>query len=264
MEAAQRSDHDQATHMNNAGRAVESGRQTFVVNIGIDVGSALARGLAGRGAAVTLFDDAERAGAAADVAVRRIGCSMSSRAALDEVFAAAAARSGPPGQVVASVLPAVALQAVPIHELSPAAWRCACHDAMKALLAILQASFTQMSARGGSVVVLAPALSLAGAERLVALTAALEGQRGLVKSAARQWGRHGLTVNWVAAAPRALSPLFETLPLPVKPDAVAVALGRGPALDDGLAGVIDFLGSPAGRAMTGCTLMADGGEWMVP
>lgn len=162
------------------------------------------------------------------------------------------------------MLPAVALQAVPIHELSPAAWRIACHDAIKALLAILQAAFTQMCARGGSVVVLAPALSLAGAERLVALTTALEGQRGLVKSAARQWGRHGLTVNWVAAAPAALSPLFEHLPLPVKPDAVRVALGRGPALDEGLAGVIDFLGSEAGRAMTGTTVMADGGEWMVP
>jgi len=28
--------------------------------------------------------------------------------------------------------------------------------------------------------------------------------------------------------------------------------------------VIDFLGSPAGRAITGATLVADGGEWMVP
>jgi 3-oxoacyl-[acyl-carrier protein] reductase len=241
-----------------------SARRTFVVNAGVDVGSALACGLVARGADVTVFDDAEHAVSAVDSGARRIRCPMISRAALDEVFATAAARTGPPEQVVASVLPAVALQAVPIHELSPAAWRCACHDAMKALLAILQASFTQMSARGGSVVVLAPALSLAGAERLVALTTALEGQRGLVKSAARQWGRHGLTVNWVAAAPRALSPLFESLPLPVKPDAVTVALGRGPALDEGLAGVIDFLGSPAGRAMTGATVMADGGEWMVP
>jgi hypothetical protein len=43
-----------------------------------------------------------------------------------------------------------------------------------------------------------------------------------------------------------------------------VALGRGPALDDGVAGVVDFLGGPAGRALTGATLVADGGEWMVP
>ena len=28
--------------------------------------------------------------------------------------------------------------------------------------------------------------------------------------------------------------------------------------------VIEFLGSAAGRVMTGATLMLDGGEWMVP
>jgi 3-oxoacyl-[acyl-carrier protein] reductase len=194
----------------------------------------------------------------------RIGASFTSRAALEQAFGAAVARAGMPDQVVASVLPAAALQPTPVHEMAPAQWHAACRDAMKALLYVLQASFTQMAERGGSVVALGPALALAGAEQLVALSAALEGQRGLVKSAARQWGRRGLTVNWVAAAPRALSPLFDGLPLPVKPDAVRVALGSGPALDEGLAGVIDFLGSPAGRALTGATLVADGGEWMVP
>src|SRR2546430_9136161 len=38
--------------------------------------------------------------------------------------------------------------------------------------------------------------------------------------------RSGVTVNWIAAAPRSLSPLFDALPLPVKPDPVPVALGR--------------------------------------
>ena len=32
---------------------------------------------------------------------------------------------------------------MPIHELSPAAWRSACHDSIRALLTILQAAFTQ-------------------------------------------------------------------------------------------------------------------------
>ena len=77
-------------------------------------------------------------------------------------------------------------------------------------------------------------------------------------------GPRGLTVNWMAAAPRALSPLFETLPLPVKPDAVMVALGPRPGARRGLAGVIDFLGSPAGRARHRRDAVADGGEWMVP
>jgi 3-oxoacyl-[acyl-carrier protein] reductase len=238
-------------------------RRTFVVHAGLDVGAALARGLAARGADVTQFD-ADGLSTAPASGIERVACSLGTRAALELAFASAAERSGPPEQVVACVLPAVALQPVAIHEMAEAQWQAACGGAMKALLHVLQAAFTQMSERGGSVVVLGPALSLAGAPQLAALTAAVEGQRGLVKSAARQWGRLGLTVNWVAAAPRALSPVFETLPLPVKPDAVMVALGRGPALDEGLAGLVDFLGSPAGRALTGATLVADGGEWMVP
>jgi 3-oxoacyl-[acyl-carrier protein] reductase len=234
-----------------------NGRTVFVANAGIDVASALARGLEARGARIIVLHD----GVPAE---RHVGCSFASRAATEQAFAAAVAKAGVPDQVVVSVLPAPALHATPLHELAPEDWRAACRDALKALLYVLQAAFTQMGERGGSVVALGPALSLAGAERLVALSAALEGQRGLVKSTARQWGRRGLTVNWVAAAPLALSPLFDGLPLPVKPDAVRIALGAGPTLDEGLAGVVDFLGSPSGRALTGATLVADGGEWMVP
>jgi len=241
---------------------MDHARKVFVVNAGVDAGSALARGLAARGARVALLTD--DVAAPRDEGIERIECAFDSRAALEQAFANAAARIGAPDQVVVSVLPLAALQEHEVQAMSPEQWQWACRVPMKALLYVLQAAFTQMGERGGSVVALGPSLSLAGAPRLAALSAALEGQRGLMKSAARQWGKRGLTVNWVAAAPRAMSPRFETLPLPVKPDAVMVALGRGPALDDGLAGVIDFLGSPAGRAITGATVMADGGEWMVP
>lgn len=232
----------------------------YVVNNGVDVGSALAQGLAARGHRVALIAD----GAAVPPGVQGLRCGFDSRSSVEQAFAEAAASCGPAQQVVASVLPALALQARAVHQLGLAEWHAACRDAIKALLYVLQATFTQLGGRGGSVAALGPALSLAGAEQLVALSTALEGQRGLVKSAARQWGRCGLTVNWVAVAPRALSPLFDNLPLPVKPDAVQVALGRGPALQEGVAGVLDFLGSPAGHALTGTTLMADGGEWMLP
>jgi 3-oxoacyl-[acyl-carrier protein] reductase len=238
-----------------------SERTVFVVNAGVDAGSALSRGLLSRGHRVALIADGD---CEPPPGAETVNCDFGSRAALEQAFMEAAARCGPPAQVVASVLPLAAVQACATHEMSLLHWHAACRDAIKGLLYTLQAAFLHLGERGGSVVAVGPALSLPGAERLLALSAAAEGQRGLVKSTARQWGRRGLTVNWVAAAPRALSPLFDALPLPVKPDAVMVARGRGPSLDDGLAGVIDFLGSPAGRALTGVTLMADGGEWMVP
>ena len=246
-----------------AAQGDEAARTVFVASAGLDIGLPIATGLAARGAAVAWLGDAvEPAPSAADVL--RLTTAFDSRATLEAAFAIAQQRIGTPTQVIVSAIPLRALQAADIGTLDDETWRAACGAAMKAVLYTLQAAYTQMAGRGGSVVVLGPSLSLAGAARLVALSTAIEGQRGLVKSTARQWGGRGITVNWIAAAPRALSPLFDTLPLPVKPDPVMVALGRAPDLAADIAPVIDFLASPAGRVMTGATLVLDGGEWMVP
>lgn len=237
----------------------------YVLTHGIDIGSPIAAGLAARGARVAWLSDAAGPPAVdVDAAVVRVPASFGSRADLERAFATAQERVGAPTQVVVSAIPRPALQAQDIGLLSDEDWRAGCGAAMKSVLYALQAAFTQMAGRGGSVVVVGPSLSLAGAGQLVALSTAVEGQRGLVKSTARQWGQRGITVNWIAAAPRALSPLFDKLPLPVKPDAVMVALGRPLALAAEIAPFIEFLGSPAGRVMTGATLLLDGGEWMVP
>jgi NAD(P)-dependent dehydrogenase (short-subunit alcohol dehydrogenase family) len=236
---------------------------SFVVNGGVDVGSALARGLVACGRRAVVLGDGEGP-ARSTGAHESMACALASRAAVEAAFDHAVTRFGVPDQVVASILPPAALRPCAVQELADESWQLGCRDAMKALLYVLQAAFKHMRERGGSIVAIGPALSLAGAAQLVALSTAVEGQRGLVKSAARQWGRHGVSVNWLAVAPRALSPLFESLPLPVKPDPVMVALAERPALDGGIAGAIDFLGSAAGRSMTGATVMLDGGEWMVP
>ena len=237
----------------------------YVLTHGLDIGSPIAAGLAARGARVAgLSDGAEPPAVDVDPAVTRVEASCASRADLERSFAQAVQRVGAPTQVVVSAIPRVALQAQDIVALSDDDWRAACGAAMKSVLYALQASCTAMAGQGGSVVVIGPSLSLAGAGQLVALSTAVEGQRGLVKSTARQWGQRGITVNWIAAAPRGLSPLFDKLPLPVKPDAVMVALGRPLDLATEIAPVIEFLGSSAGRVMTGATLVLDGGEWMVP
>jgi NAD(P)-dependent dehydrogenase (short-subunit alcohol dehydrogenase family) len=79
----------------------------------------------------------------------------------------------------------------------------------------------------------------------------------LVKSAARQWGSDGITVNAVAVAPR----LFGI------DEAVAGAQSIAPpALAEGgdPAAVITFLCSAAAGGVTGTTITADGGVWMSP
>lgn len=235
----------------------------YALTSGLDLGSTIAANLASRGTRVAWLSDDGSAGEL-PAGVTRVPASFASRAGLEQAFAIALEQLGPPSQVVMSALPRAALQAQDVAAMSDDDWHAACGAAMKSVLYGLQASHAQMAQGGGSIVVIGPSLSLAGAPQLVALSTAVEGQRGLVKSTARQWGRLGLSVNWIAAAPRALSPLFDGLTLPAKADAVPVAMGRPLDLGAEIVPVIEFLGSAAGRVMTGATLVLDGGEWMLP
>src|SRR5260370_31879217 len=72
---------------------------------------------------------------------------------------------------------------------------------MRPALTILQASLGVMQGIGGRIVFVTPTVSMSGAAGLVPYTTAVEGQRLLAKSAARQWGPDGITVNCVAVAP---------------------------------------------------------------
>jgi 3-oxoacyl-[acyl-carrier protein] reductase len=94
----------------------------------------------------------------------------------------------------------------------------------------------------------------------VAAATAAEGQRALVKSAARQWGAAGITSNVVAFAATAAAPnLFET-----DTDRTTPAL---PPVDDPLSDVADavvVLAGPHAARLTGVTLVANRGGLMVP
>jgi 3-oxoacyl-[acyl-carrier protein] reductase len=100
-----------------------------------------------------------------------------------------------------------------------------------------QEAFSSFDGGGGRIIFVMPSVSLLGAAGLVPLTTALEGVRALAKSAARQWADHGITVNCVVGD-----------------------LERR----DEIAGVVDFLASEAGGAITGQTIVVDGGSVMLP
>lgn len=173
------------------------------------------------------------------------------------------AQHGAPDLVILNVIPPSAMAPGELVSATEADWRTSTMEGLRTTMRVLQALGPHMKGRGGAIVFVAPSLSLVGTSEMVALASLLEGQRGLMKAVARQWGGAGVTLNWIAAAPRALAP-FEGVALAAKPDAVTVALGRAPDPRTEVSPLLAYLASPAGRALTGATLMLDGGEWMTP
>lgn len=225
-----------------------AGRRVLSIAIGYDFAAEAVAGLADLGAEIVRLGESMDTRSRASVAV-----------AIDKVIA----DLGAPDLVVLSIVPEAAMQPAQITAMAEHAWREAAMEGLRTTLRVLQGLAPHMKANGGAVVFVAPSSSLVGTPAMTALTTLLEGQRGLMKSVARQWGASGVTLNWVAVAPRAAAP-FDGVRLAAKPDAVSVALGRAPALREEIAPVLGFLGSRAGRSITGATLVLDGGEWMTP
>lgn len=244
---AARSEEGPEASMSDKANAV-SDLHVLAVTVGYDLSAGAVEGLADLGATIARLGT---------------GLDTTSRASVAAGVAAAIASNGVPDLVILNVIPLDAMGAASIDTMSERQWRAASMEGLRTTVRLLQALGPHLKPQGASIVFVAPSLSLVGTPGMIALTTLLEGQRGLIKSVARQWGASGVTLNWIAAAPRALAP-FEGVRLAAKPDAVSVALGRAPDPRAEIAPVLSFLASKAGRAITGATLMLDGGEWMVP
>ena len=126
-------------------------------------------------------------------------------------------------------------------------------------LTALQDAHRGLSAQGGRVVVVAPTAGIPGAPGLVPFVTAVEGVRAMVKSAARQWGAVGITVNTVLVPIELLAPATvgatSFLPPP--------ALGRAVTVAD-VAGAVAAFADPDRHGVTGATVVVDGGSVMAP
>ncbi|MEO8805185.1 MAG: SDR family oxidoreductase [Burkholderiaceae bacterium] len=197
------------------------------------------------------------------VEVRR---AFDSKADADTVIATAAREVGGADLIVHAGADPQAVAPRPLDALSGADWRAAVHRSMLSSLFCLQAAHRQQQERGGAIVLVGPSTALVGAASLVALMTVAEAQRSLMKSAARQWGRLGIRLNWVGVAAHHYSPALAHAILPPTPELgpLPPALGRIPEPQADVADVIAWLGSDGARALTGGSINLDGGDWMVP
>jgi 3-oxoacyl-[acyl-carrier protein] reductase len=150
-----------------------------------------------------------------------------------------------------------------VDERTFARW---CEQPLRDFLQWLQAVYPRIASRQGVVVLVAGIASQEGATGLVPYTTAVEGQRLLAKSAARQWASDGVTV--LIVAPR-VDALAGDRAAASASDAGRTAPVLGPASHGpaAVAGVVSMLvgstGAPA-RVLTGSTFLVDGGALMAP
>ncbi len=231
------------------------------------LGRGLALALGDADAAVALVGDAVAlAPVTAELASRgrrvvAITADLRDRPALEQAFATAADELGRAARVVVhAAMPPESFEAMPFEDVDDAQFDAVWEGTMRAALAVLQASFTYLHGVGGRVVLVTPTVSMSGAPGLAAYAAAVEGQRLLAKSAARQWGPDGITVNCLAPAP-------EQVPIGVASSDVSLAppaLGGPGDPEADLGPALVFLASDAAHFVTGATLCVDGGVWMAP
>jgi len=174
------------------------------------------------------------------------------------------AADGPP---VAAVLHAevdpVLYEPTRLADLTPARWQALCARPVDRALATAWAAFELMatgegrSGQGGVLGFVCPTVAMTGAAGQVAASTTGEAIRLLAKSAARRWGRFGITGNAFALRLDAPSPAG------LQVHATALAADDLDPADD-VASLLLYLSAPGAARLTGATFTADGGELMTP
>jgi NAD(P)-dependent dehydrogenase (short-subunit alcohol dehydrogenase family) len=244
--------------------ALLEGRIAIVAGGGSGIGRGVALGLADHGADVGIVGDgADAVAGEIQVSGRRavaVSCGFKDLSETADAFARVAGALGPVDLVVHAVVgPLVESPLVDIDEDS---WDTRGEAVLRAGLWTAQAAHTEFAGRGGSIVFVIPIVAMTGAAGLVPYATAMEGQRALVRSAARMWGSEGIRVNCVAPP---LEVMGDTaIATEEAPPLNTSALGRPPDGRSDVAPVIALLASEAGHFVTGATIPIDGGVWMAP
>lgn len=199
-------------------------------------------------------------GPAGDVAqgLRSLGATVTELPATTRVALADGLRAaGRLKLVVWAPAPGAAATPSPLAEHDEAGWDAQAAEPLRQAVACFQAAQDVMADEGGALVAVIPTFAMAGSAGFTAWTTAAEGLRSLVKVAARDLGKHDISVNAIALPAQALAGSDESLNRPGLPAAVFTP----PADASEAAGIIAALAAPPWRVVTGATIAVDGGVW---
>jgi NAD(P)-dependent dehydrogenase (short-subunit alcohol dehydrogenase family) len=151
---------------------------------------------------------------------------------------------------------------VPVDELSPEKWNHFMDINLNSAYSVTWSCIGGLREASGAVVNIASAIALKGHEQMVHYAAAKAGMIGMTRSLARALGPDSVRVNAVAPGLVATGRAVESWG---NEGAAAFRATRALPIDITTHDVVEavrFLASPAARAITGQTLVVDGGTVM--
>lgn len=146
--------------------------------------------------------------------------------------------------------------------LSAADWHDAADAPLEGAIRLAQHTHEGLAAVGGTIVFLVPLMASAGGEGFAPFATAAEGVRILAKSLAKTWGGDGIRAHALTLDPSAFLSAADAAGMAEANSLHDPPLGRVPDLATEVVRVIVALTGTDLAALTGASLVVDGGLWM--
>ncbi|HVV29636.1 MAG TPA: SDR family oxidoreductase [Mycobacteriales bacterium] len=155
---------------------------------------------------------------------------------------------------------------VPLEDFPEEVWDHTFQTGLKSTLYGMQAVFPHMRDRGGKIINFGSGNGIGAMKGTAAYNATKEAVRSLTRTAAAEWGRHGVYVNAIipTMVTDSAGAFFEARPGIREKLEVQIPLGRFGDVDTDIGPVAVFLASADSNYVTGQTIHVDGGQILRP
>ncbi|GJM37558.1 MAG: hypothetical protein DHS20C19_09250 [Acidimicrobiales bacterium] len=164
--------------------------------------------------------------------------------------------------VIHARYPAASRHRAELTTLSADDWHAAADEPLEAAIRLARGAHGPLAATSGTLVFLVPLMASAGGEGFAPFATAAEGARLLAKSLAKTWGGDGIRAHALTLDPAAFLDPADAAGMAEANALHDPPLGRVPDLHDDVAPIIDALTRGETAALTGASLVVDGGLWM--
>lgn len=164
--------------------------------------------------------------------------------------------------VVHARYPAAARRRADLVDLDAAAWHAAADEPLEAAIRLARGAHAPLARARGTIVFLVPLMASAGGEGFAPMATAAEGARLLAKSLAKTWGADGIRAHAITLDPGAFLAAEDAAGIAEANSLHDPPLGHVPDLATEVAPIIDALSREEAAALTGASLVVDGGLWM--